>query len=83
LRSHDANWPDEPKFYQCSWEVVFQTLSQAKAAYSAGSHFGQRAGMGMDLTLGVVEALPNEYGLSAVKGVLGLVFQVWYKISPN
>ncbi|KAI9368987.1 hypothetical protein BJX61DRAFT_545999 [Aspergillus egyptiacus] len=75
LRSHDAEMPDEPKVYECSWEVVFQALSQAKSAYVAGSHFGRRAGMGMDLTLGAVQALPDEFGLGAIKGVLALIFQ--------
>ncbi|CBF85173.1 hypothetical protein AN1590.2 [Aspergillus nidulans FGSC A4] len=76
LRKHDDSQPGEPKFYQCSWEVVIQSLTQAQDAYAKNTGCGQRTGMALDVTLSAFEALPAEFGLGTVKGILGLMFRV-------
>ena len=77
LKQHDATTsPDEPKFYQYSWQMVLKTLDEAKEAGSSRSSFASAAIQGLELLSPLKDVIPDEYGLNVVKGVLGLVFEV-------
>ncbi|OOF94721.1 hypothetical protein ASPCADRAFT_148585, partial [Aspergillus carbonarius ITEM 5010] len=76
LKQHDATTsPDEPKFYQYSWQMVLKTLDEAKEAGSSRSSFASAAIQGLELLSPLKDVIPDEYGLNVVKGVLGLVFE--------
>ncbi|PYI01338.1 hypothetical protein BO78DRAFT_391175 [Aspergillus sclerotiicarbonarius CBS 121057] len=73
LKQHDATAsPDEPKFYQYSWQMVLKTLDEAKEAGSSRNAFASAAVQGLELLKPLKDAIPDEYGLNVVKGVLGL-----------
>lgn len=77
MEAHDAECnPEEQRFSECSWETVFQTLDDAKNEYSSRGHYQSHAMMGMELAFKMTDLIPSEYGLSVIKGVLGIAFEV-------
>ena len=77
MDTHDSNaGTDDPKFYNCLWETVFDQLNQAKGEYSSQYHLGNTALGRIDLTTKIIDIIPEEYGLGVIKGVLGLIFEV-------
>jgi hypothetical protein len=77
LVTHDIDaGADDPKFSNCLWETVFDQLAQAKGEYFSRSHLGNAALGGIDLTIKVIDIIPEDYGLGVIKGVLGLIFEV-------
>ena len=55
---------------------MFDQFDQAKGEYSSQSHLGNAALGRIDLTIKVLDIIPEEYGLGVIKGVLGLIFEV-------
>ena len=77
VESHDADCKaEDQKFSECTWETVFQTLDDAKSEYSSRGHYQSHAMMGMELAFKMTDLIPSEYGLSVIKSVLGIAFEV-------
>ncbi|PWY96444.1 hypothetical protein BO94DRAFT_453448 [Aspergillus sclerotioniger CBS 115572] len=73
LKQHDTTAsPDEPKFYQYSWQMVLKTLDEAREAGSSRHGFASATIQGLELLSPLKDVIPDEYGLNVVKGVLGL-----------
>ena len=66
---------------ECSWEVVFKELTKAKNKYGQGGRLGWRkVGRKMgDMSAAISPVfgmIPDEMGLSILKGGLALIFRV-------
>ncbi|RAK90058.1 hypothetical protein BO79DRAFT_193445 [Aspergillus costaricaensis CBS 115574] len=76
LKHHDAIAPpEEPRFYDYTWQMVLRTLDEAKDVASSRRDYTSTAVQGLGMLAPLKDAIPDEYGLSVVKGVLGLVFE--------
>lgn len=56
--------------------MVLRTLDEAKDVASSRKDYTSTAVQGLGMLAPLKDAIPDEYGLSVVKGVLGLVFEV-------
>ncbi|GLA53807.1 hypothetical protein CBS147343_6910 [Aspergillus niger] len=76
LLHHDAIAPpEEPRFYDYTWQMVLDTLDEAKDVASSRKDYSSAAIQGLGMLSPLKDVIPDEYGLSIVKGVLGLVFE--------
>ncbi|XRM38367.1 hypothetical protein ABZX51_001789 [Aspergillus tubingensis] len=76
LEHHDAIAPpEEPRSYDYTWQMVLRTLDEAKDVASSRKDYTSTAVQGLGMLAPLKDAIPDEYGLSVVKGVLGLVFE--------
>ncbi|CAK48199.1 uncharacterized protein An07g04490 [Aspergillus niger] len=73
LLHHDAIAPpEEPRFYDYTWQMVLDTLDEAKDVASSRKDYSSAAIQGLGMLSPLKDVIPDEYGLSIVKGVLGL-----------
>ena len=56
--------------------MVLDTLDEAKDVASSRKDYSSAAIQGLGMLSPLKDVIPDEYGLSIVKGVLGLVFEV-------
>lgn len=83
MKTYDASCgPEEPTFFQCSWQTVLKTLEEAKENYLSRNHYRSYAILGMELAFQLTDALPNECGIGAIKAILGIAFEVIFHQSP-
>ncbi|GKZ35206.1 hypothetical protein AbraIFM66950_005799 [Aspergillus brasiliensis] len=76
LKHHDAIAPpEEPRFYEYTWQMVLSTLDEAKDEASSRKDYTSAAIQGLGMLSPLQDVIPDEYGLNVVKGVLGLVFE--------
>lgn len=76
LEAHDSDGESQLQARDCSWNTVFAQIARAREEHAARADHND----GVEITFGVasevIDLIPGEYGLSIIKGALGLVFEV-------
>ncbi|KAJ8132045.1 hypothetical protein O1611_g1582 [Lasiodiplodia mahajangana] len=83
IAAHDNGSKPEMQVQTCSWERVFDLMSEARAIHKPGIYSNPVISIGGDLASRYVDLIPDEYGLGMLKGGLALIFEALQKKEEN
>lgn len=77
--------------FNCSWDDLFNQMARAQGDHEAQSgrkgnwfkYLWRKAGSKSDAIEPWLQLIPDEYGLSIVRGAIGIVFHVSPHVSPD
>ncbi|KAI1130636.1 hypothetical protein F5Y10DRAFT_235265 [Nemania abortiva] len=83
IAAHDEESKPEMQVYSCSWEKVFDLMSEASATHKPSIYSNPALSIGGDLASRYIDLIPDEYGLGMLKGGLALIFEALQKKEEN